>query len=126
MKFRTKKDVLAADTVDPAEEQQVYRELPGKLKALENSHPAATLVKLLANVRVLYAMLRDGDFRLSLKSKAVIVAGLAYFVLPFDVIPDYIPGLGFLDDGFVIAAVLRSLSKELDAYNLFRSSAPRS
>ncbi len=119
MKFRTKNQVLSESTVDPGEEQQVYRELPTKLKALENSHPVATVLKLLANVRFLWAMLRDTEFRLTLKSKAVIIASLAYFILPFDLVPDYIPGLGYMDDGLVIGAVLRALNKELDSYRDF-------
>src|SRR5882724_4035324 len=33
--------------------------------------------------------------------KAVLVAALAYFVLPYDFIPDMLPGLGFADDAAV-------------------------
>ena len=39
-------------------------------------------------------------------SKAILLAALAYFVLPMDVIPDWVPGLGFTDDAAVIAAAL--------------------
>lgn len=39
-------------------------------------------------------------------SKAVMLAALAYFVLPADAIPDWLPGLGFTDDAAVIAAAL--------------------
>lgn len=40
------------------------------------------------------------------KSKAFLLAALAYFVLPTDAIPDWLPGLGFTDDAAVIAAAL--------------------
>ena len=40
------------------------------------------------------------------RTKGLVFAGLAYFVLPFDVIPDWIPGLGFTDDAAVLAATL--------------------
>ena len=39
-------------------------------------------------------------------TKAMLLAALAYFVLPMDFIPDFIPGLGFSDDAAVIAAAL--------------------
>ena len=36
------------------------------------------------------------------RSKAMLLAALAYFVMPFDVIPDFILGLGFTDDMTVL------------------------
>jgi uncharacterized membrane protein YkvA (DUF1232 family) len=40
------------------------------------------------------------------RTKALIFAGLAYFVMPADAIPDVFAGIGFTDDAAVIAAVL--------------------
>lgn len=39
-------------------------------------------------------------------TKAMLLAALAYFVLPVDVIPDWIVGLGYTDDAAVIAAAV--------------------
>jgi len=39
-----------------------------------------------------------------LRSKAMLLAALAYFVMPFDVIPDFILGFGFTDDMTVLLA----------------------
>lgn len=41
--------------------------------------------------------------------KAVLMAALAYFVLPGDLIPDLIPVLGFTDDAAVLYAALRAI-----------------
>lgn len=38
--------------------------------------------------------------------KAVLLAALAYFVLPTDLIPDFIAGLGFTDDATVLATAI--------------------
>ncbi len=38
--------------------------------------------------------------------KGVLLAALAYFVLPFDVIPDFVAGLGYTDDAAVLAAAI--------------------
>jgi uncharacterized membrane protein YkvA (DUF1232 family) len=38
--------------------------------------------------------------------KAVLLAALAYFVLPVDVIPDFVAGIGFTDDAAVLALAL--------------------
>jgi uncharacterized membrane protein YkvA (DUF1232 family) len=39
--------------------------------------------------------------------KASLVAALAYFVLPADMVPDFLPALGFADDAAVLAGALR-------------------
>ena len=44
---------------------------------------------------------------------------LAYFVDPDDLIPDRIPGLGYLDDAIMVELVLQELHHELDAYDKF-------
>ena len=44
----------------------------------------------------------------SLIDKAIIIGSLGYLISPFDLIPDYIPYFGFLDDiGFLILAYNR-------------------
>ena len=42
--------------------------------------------------------------------KATAGAALAYFILPLDAIPDFIPILGFSDDAGVLAAALSAVS----------------
>jgi uncharacterized membrane protein YkvA (DUF1232 family) len=44
-----------------------------------------------------------------LRARAVLYGAIAYFVLPTDVIPDWIVGLGFTDDAAVLAAAVRSI-----------------
>ena len=39
-------------------------------------------------------------------AKATLMAALAYFVIPTDALPDFLPALGFTDDAAVIAAAL--------------------
>ena len=46
-------------------------------------------------------------------AKGMIFAGLAYFVMPVDAIPDIFAGIGFTDDAAVIAAVLATLGAHL-------------
>jgi len=46
------------------------------------------------------------------KSKRLIAAAIFYFINPFDVIPDYTPGIGYVDDLFVLILCLKSLDKQ--------------
>jgi uncharacterized membrane protein YkvA (DUF1232 family) len=41
-----------------------------------------------------------------LKVKATLIAALAYFILPFDAVPDLLLGLGFTDDLAVLATAI--------------------
>lgn len=46
-------------------------------------------------------------------AKGMMMAALAYFVLPTDAIPDVLPALGLTDDAAVIAAVIAIVGKNL-------------
>jgi uncharacterized membrane protein YkvA (DUF1232 family) len=48
-----------------------------------------------------------------LQVKAALIGALAYFVLPFDVVPDMLPILGFADDAAVLATALRLVASHL-------------
>jgi uncharacterized membrane protein YkvA (DUF1232 family) len=53
------------------------------------------------------------DANTPLPAKATIAAALAYFVLPADMVPDFIPMVGFADDAGAIAAALAAVRSSL-------------
>ena len=64
-------------------------------------------------------MLDDHEWRLPHQESNRVLNALAYFCDPEDLIPDNIPGLGFLDDAIMIELVVRDLRHEIDAYRDF-------
>lgn len=48
-------------------------------------------------------------------AKSTIVGALAYFVLPVDAVPDFLPGMGYTDDAGVIAAAVAAVAMHIDA-----------
>jgi uncharacterized membrane protein YkvA (DUF1232 family) len=54
------------------------------------------------------------DRRVPRRSKALLFVLVGYLALPFDVIPDFIPGLGQLDDAVAVAFVLRRLLRRVE------------
>src|SRR6202166_3379751 len=45
--------------------------------------------------------------------QAALIGALAYFVLPFDIIPDMLPVLGYTDDAAVLATALRMVATHI-------------
>lgn len=56
------------------------------------------------------------DPLISWHRKAIVVAGLIYFISPIDAIPDITPLVGYLDDLGVITALMKYLGHELTPY----------
>ena len=73
----------------------------------------------LHKLRLMIDMLQDVDWRLPHQEANRVLNALAYFSEPEDLIPDHIPGLGFLDDAIMIELVVRELRHEIDAYEDF-------
>jgi uncharacterized membrane protein YkvA (DUF1232 family) len=48
-----------------------------------------------------------------LQVKAVLVGAIAYFVLPFDAVPDVLPLIGFTDDAAVLATAIRLVATSI-------------
>jgi uncharacterized membrane protein YkvA (DUF1232 family) len=53
------------------------------------------------------------DRNTPLQVKAMLVGALAYFVLPFDAVPDMLPLLGFTDDAAVLATAIKLVADHL-------------
>jgi uncharacterized membrane protein YkvA (DUF1232 family) len=61
---------------------------------------------------LLTRLLRDP--RVPRRSKALVAALIPYLALPFDLIPDFIPVVGQLDDALLVAFVLRRVVRRTD------------
>jgi curved DNA-binding protein CbpA len=92
-------------------------------KKMDRAYPA--LKKALENVRELYALFKDsvkGNYKLHPANVALIGGGLLYFILPADLIPDFIPIVGYLDDLAVLTTIMNSLKGEINGYRLWKKT----
>lgn len=64
-------------------------------------------------VRLFARLLRDD--RVPRRSKLLVAALIPYLAMPFDLVPDFIPIAGQLDDAVIVAFVLRRIAKATDA-----------
>ena len=54
-------------------------------------------------------------------SRGILLAALAYFVLPVDVVPDFILGLGFTDDAAVLLAAFSAVQQNIRPEHYIRA-----
>ena len=78
---------------------------------------------LMALCRMLKAWSK-GDYR-SVPWKTIVlsVATIIYFLNPLDLAPDFIPGIGYLDDAVVLGFVVNSIRNELDKFLRWENQA---
>jgi len=53
------------------------------------------------------------DRQTPVQVKVTLLAALAYFVLPFDFVPDFLPMIGFADDAAVLATAIRMVATHI-------------
>ena len=65
-------------------------------------------------------ILRGGSFSVGASASIFgLLGALVYFTDPEDLIPDSVPGLGFLDDAIYVELIIRELKAEIDSYEEF-------
>jgi uncharacterized membrane protein YkvA (DUF1232 family) len=111
----------AQKTVDNQDEASI---VAAARTLLEESHgktlPDFVSIRL-KHLSTMIAMVEDKGFALPEADRDNVLASLAYFASPDDLLPDNIPLLGFLDDAIMIELCVRELQHEIEAYCDFRS-----
>ena len=85
-------------------------------KSFVMKHQAA---KWYEDFLLLYKMVTDKQFNINPSAYMAIAGALAYVILPIDVIPDFIPVVGFIDDIFVVRFVMKSIFTEIVRYKAY-------
>jgi uncharacterized membrane protein YkvA (DUF1232 family) len=95
--------------------REIIREVLNKIR----NHSAA-IREIQADLQIIIRLLQSwlsADYReISLKTLAILVAALLYFLNPFDAVPDIIPVVGYVDDVSVVAWVIKTLKNEIEKF----------
>ena len=102
---------LAPEDIVAAAEQLLWN--------LGDNDTPGFIVERLGKIKLMIRMISDVEWRLPHDETVRVLNALAYFAEPEDLIPDKIPGLGFLDDAIMVELVVRELKHEIDAYEDF-------
>lgn len=101
-------------------------------KALENEDRIGRIVGgrkpllgFVEDVRLFFSMLKDwtkGNYRrVPVRSVVAIVLSLLYVLAPADIVPDFIPFVGFVDDATILSLLIRFCKSDLEAYKAWRA-----
>jgi len=68
---------------------------------------------------------RSGDYReVPWRTLVFSTAAILYFLDPMDLVPDFIPVVGFIDDAAVIAWVMRAIRSDVSKFRDWEQSQP--
>ena len=86
---------------------------------IRGTNAAGFVVERLEKLERMVTMLEDKEWNMEGKDRSRVADGLVYFAEGEDLIPDRIPGLGYLDDAIMIELVVQDLKHEIEAYDDF-------
>lgn len=65
----------------------------------------------------------SGEYRqVSAQTKLLVAGGLLYFLSPVDLVPDFLAGLGLLDDAVLLGWIASSLRRELELFRQWEAA----
>ncbi len=109
--------------VDQDDVEYASKKGQSKINEFGNNPPNA-LVKLWNDIKLMVALIADyvdGNYKeVPWNVIASIVGAVVYFASPVDVIPDFIPGFGYLDDALVIKLALGFAKSDLEKYQTWK------
>lgn len=80
--------------------------------------------KYLSDVPVLISLVKayiDKEYtEIPIGSIIAVISSLIYLLSSIDIIPDVVPGIGFLDDAAVIATVYALIHDDIEEYRVWR------
>ena len=104
------------ESLDTTDEHVVLQGAESLMREARAVEPPQFVLERLTSLEQLIAMLRDKEWRLEGRDRARILDALAYFVDPEDMIPDRLPGVGYLDDAIMVELICQELRHEIKAY----------
>ena len=128
---------VAAVVKDGRAQAEAFARQPRKLKILlDNATEKAKQADksafkdlwpyLLAMLRLIRAFCSGKYKRVPWENLISVIVAIAYFVSPLDLIPDFLPGVGYLDDAMIVRFVYRSVKAELDRFMEWESGVEQS
>src|SRR5437868_8173551 len=109
---------------DPERLRQLFKEAVKKAATIRKDPFKDLWAYFQAMLRLIRAYYRREYRNVPLQNLVMIVGAIIYIVNPFDLIPDWIAGLGFADDAVVLGFAVQRTRQTLDDFMTWET-APR-
>lgn len=109
----------ARDAVKDAEDEEIIEAAESLFEEIRSARAPQFVRQRLHRLEAMVNMVRDDEWAMPDSDRHRVLCALVYFCDPEDLIPDSIPGIGFLDDAIMIELVFRELRHEIEAYDDF-------
>jgi uncharacterized membrane protein YkvA (DUF1232 family) len=107
---------------DPRRLRKLFEDAIDKINDIPRGPFAETWPYLMAMIRLIRAYHHREYQDISSQNLLIIIAAIIYFVSPFDVIPDWVPILGHIDDAMVVRLAMKSARADLDTFMAWETS----
>lgn len=92
-----------------------------KMESKNSNTSFGKITSKLASMLSLVKHYINGSYRdVETKSIVLVTAGLIYFLSPIDLIPDFLPLIGYADDIALLTYIFTSLSGEIEKFELWK------
>ena len=109
----------ARESSTKASDAEIIARAEEMIKEVRSANVPAFVLTRVEKLTSLIAMLMDDEWSLASQERKDVLAALAYFADPEDIIPDSVPVLGYIDDAIMIELVVTELQHEIDAFTDF-------
>ena len=112
--FKKAKELLK----DDEKMEKFLQKLEKKLKVIPKV--GTSLANVPTKISLVKSYIKKEYTEIPLGTIIALISALSYIVSPIDLIPDTIPGAGYLDDALVITACLKLVSSDIEDYQKWR------
>jgi len=114
--MRGRMDDARSYAKDPERLRQLFKEAVKKAPTIPKDPFKDLWAYFQAMLRLIRAYYRREYRNVPLQNLVMIIGAIIYILNPFDLIPDWIVGLGFADDAVVLAFAVRQTRQTLDDF----------